>query len=177
MGEEAILGQQSLRPTFEGEKPLGNQRLPAVFLKLDDFTLRNSSNLNMRPNQTDGEFQRNGQTLSVSGCVLFARLFLAEAKRKTQTRCTERFSLSGEKAKVACPALTLLPLKCRPDSHPLSGRASRDSRIFSSLMCLGETGRPVPKWPLASLLSSQSWRSRRKCDVFCPCGRVGTGAT
>lgn len=72
-------GTEGLRPTSEGEKPLANQRLPAVFIKLDDFTLRNSSNLIMRPNQTVGEFQRNGQILLVLDCILFSQLFLAEA--------------------------------------------------------------------------------------------------
>ena len=59
-----------------------NQRLPAVFLKLDDFTLRNSSNLNMRPKQTDGEFQRNGQTLSVSGLCSLCTIVSGRSREK-----------------------------------------------------------------------------------------------
>lgn len=54
--EEISRGTEDLRATFEGEKPLANQRLPAIFLKPDKFTLRNPSNLNMGTSQTDGKF-------------------------------------------------------------------------------------------------------------------------
>ena len=60
------------------------------------------------------------------------------------------------------PILYLEQLQGTPESSPASH-------------AWGETGRPLPKWPLASPLSSQSWRSRWKCDVSCPCRRVGTG--
>lgn len=57
---ECSRGTEGPGPTFEGEKPLANESLSAVFLKPGDFTLRNYSNFNMGPGRTDGEFQRNG---------------------------------------------------------------------------------------------------------------------